>query len=234
VNEAAARLDAVLAPLLALDMSPGAGIVVVRDTRIIYMQGIGWADVEARRPFTPSTVFYIASTTKSFTGLTAAILDAAGRFSLDAPLARYLPDVRLRAPLDPRAITIRSLLTHTHGIENVGPVTLRLAHTGQYADNDELVRLLAEHPAAASGTTYRYGNIGYNVAALAMDAATGASWKDVLQQTLFAPLEMANTTAYVSKFPRDRLATPYERRRRDSPRSHTGKRMRPCSRRADW
>jgi CubicO group peptidase (beta-lactamase class C family) len=205
----AARLDSVIAPLIALEASPGVGIVVVRDSQIIYMKGFGWADVEAKRPFTPKTVFYIASTTKSFTGLTAAILSGSGRFSLDAPLSRYLPHLELRPPLDPRAITIRSLLTHTHGIENDGPVVVRLAYTGQYSGNDHLVRLLAVHRRAESGTEYRYGNIGYNVAALAMDAATAASWKEMLERTLFTPLKMTSTSAHVSKFSRDQLVTPY-------------------------
>jgi CubicO group peptidase (beta-lactamase class C family) len=204
-----ARLDSAVAPLIALDASPGIGIVVVRDSQIIYMKGFGWADVEAKQPFTPKTVFYIASTTKSFTGLTAAILSNSGRFSLDAPLARYLPQLELRPPLDPSTITIRSLLTHTHGIENSGPVVVRLAYSGEYSGNDQLVRLLAVHRPAESGTEYRYGNIGPNVAALAMDAATGASWKDMLQRTLFTPLGMTSTSGYVSKFSRAQLATPY-------------------------
>src|SRR6187551_1243041 len=81
-----ARLDSVMNTLMSLDLSPGAGIVVVRDSQIVYMKGFGYADVEAKRPFTPETGFYIASTTKSFTGLASALLDRKGVFRLDAPL----------------------------------------------------------------------------------------------------------------------------------------------------
>ena len=70
-----AAIDSVMSALNSLDLSPGVGVVVVRDTEIIYMKGFGMADVASHRPFTPETVFYIASTTKSFTGLAAAILD---------------------------------------------------------------------------------------------------------------------------------------------------------------
>jgi CubicO group peptidase (beta-lactamase class C family) len=204
-----AQLDSVMNALVALDATPGAGIVVVRDTAIIYMKGFGYADIEAKRRFTPETGFYIASTTKSFTGLAAALLDRKGVFKLDAPLHQYLPSLKLKAPLDADSITIRSLLTHTHGIGNSGPVTLRLAYSGEYNGDADLIRFLEEHEAAKTGRAFSYGNIGYNVAALAMDAATGKSWKDVLQSELFTPLGMKRTSAYVSKFSRNDLATPY-------------------------
>jgi len=87
-------IDSTLAGLFGLGLAPGLGIVVVRDTQVVYLKGLGYADAEARRPFTPQTVFYVASTTKSFTGLAAAILALQGTFSLDAPLSRYLPAAR--------------------------------------------------------------------------------------------------------------------------------------------
>lgn len=204
-----AQVDSVMNALMALDVSPGAGIVVVRDTQIVYMKGFGYADVAAKRPFGPETEFYIASTTKSFTGLAAALLDRKGAFKLDAPLSKYLPSLKLKSPMTADSITIRSLLTHTHGIGNAGPLTVRLAYSGEYKDNAELMHFLEQHDAARTGRAYNYGNIGYNVAALAMDAATKQSWKDVLQTTLFIPLGMKHTSAYVSKFTRDDLATPY-------------------------
>jgi CubicO group peptidase (beta-lactamase class C family) len=205
-----AKLDSVMNTLMSLDLAPGAGIVVVRDTQIVYMKGFGYADIEAKRPFTPETGFYIASTTKSFTGLAAALLDRKGTFKLDAPLHRYLPALKLKSPLDADSITIRSLLSHTHGIGNNGPVTIRLAYSGEYNGDAELVKFLEQHEAAKTGRAFSYGNIGYNVAALAMDAVTKKSWKDVLQSELFTPLNMKRTSAYVSKFARNDLATPYQ------------------------
>jgi CubicO group peptidase (beta-lactamase class C family) len=204
----ASRIDSAVTALFALDAAPGMAVVVVRDTAPIYMKGFGYADLEARRPVTPQTVFYVASTTKSFTGLAAAILDRQGRISLEAPLSRYLPGLRLQSPLNPDSITLRSLLTHTHGIGD-GPVAYRLAYTGEYGGNAELARLLAEHSPARSGRAFQYGNIGYNVATIAIDSALRESWKDWLGRLLFTPLGMRSTTAYVSRIRRERLAMPY-------------------------
>ena len=203
-------LDSILTQLFALDLAPGMSVAVVRDTQVIYAKGFGWADVESRRPVTPETIFYIASTTKSFTGLAAVLLDEQGRLELDAPVSRYLPTAKLQAPLDPDSITLRALLSHTHGIDNDGPIVFRTAYTGEHT-NDRLIALLASHPAAKTGREYVYGNIGYNVAALAMDVSLGESWRDVLHRTIFQPLGMRSTSAYVSRMPRDRLAQPYRR-----------------------
>jgi CubicO group peptidase (beta-lactamase class C family) len=203
-----ADLDTVVARFAALNGSPGLGVVVVRDTQTIYLKGVGYADAERRVPFGPGTEFYIASTTKSFTGLAAAILAQRGVWDLDAPVSRYLPQLRLKAPLDPDSITLRSLLTHTHGIAS-GVVDTRLAFTGEYDGNAELVRLLAEHSARPTGRAYAYSNLGYNIATLAMDAVTQKSWKDVLQDEIFTPLKMTHTTAYVSHVARQTIAVPY-------------------------
>jgi CubicO group peptidase (beta-lactamase class C family) len=202
------RIDSVATALFALDAAPGMAVVVVRDTAPIYMKGFGYADLESKRPVTPQTAFYIASTTKSFTGLAAAILDRQGKISLDAPLSRYLPGLRLQQPLNPDSITLRSLLTHTHGIGS-GPVQYRLAYTGEYEGNAHLARLLAEHPPLQTGRAFRYSNIGYNAAAIAIDSALGESWKGWLDRLLFRPLGMRSTTAYVSRIARERLAMPY-------------------------
>jgi CubicO group peptidase (beta-lactamase class C family) len=204
----AATLDSTLSAIFALDLAPGMSVAVVRDTQVIYAKGFGWADVEARRPVTPQTIFYIASTTKSFTGLAAVMLDEQGRLDLDASLSRYLPTARLQAPLSADSITLRSLLSHTHGIDNDGPIVFRTAFSGEHT-NDQLITLLAAHPPAKTGRDHVYGNIGYNIAGLAMDATLGESWRDVLQRMIFQPLGMMSTSAYVSRVPRDRLAQPY-------------------------
>ena len=205
-----AAVDSIARKYFAMNLAPGMSVAVVRGDETIFLGGFGFADREKQRPVTPETVFYLASVTKAFTGLTAAILDERGTFDLDAPLGRYLPDARLQAPLSADSITIRSLLSHTHGIGNSGPVVWRTAFTGEFDNNEQLVRLLAEHAPARGGRAYAYGNIGYNIASFAMDRAVGRSWKDVLADEIFGPLDMRSSTAYVSRIPHAQLAQPYD------------------------
>ncbi|MDX1579315.1 MAG: serine hydrolase domain-containing protein, partial [Gemmatimonadota bacterium] len=151
---------------------------------------------------------YIASSTKSFTALAASILHERGELDLDAPLSRYLPRAELHEDLDPDAITLRDLLTHTHGIAGVGPIVFRTAYSGVHT-HDQLVDLLPTHGPAENGRAFRYSNVGYNIASLAMDATLDAPWKDVLAREIFGPLGMRSTTGYLSRIPRERLAMPY-------------------------
>ena len=207
-GELGESIEAFAARAMALDAAPGMGIAVIRRDEVLYRGGFGYADLESRRPVTEETVFYIASSTKSFTALAAATLHERGELDLDAPLTDYLPEVELAEGLDPAEITLRDLLTHTHGIANTGPVTFRLAFSGDHT-HDQLVALLARHGVDDNGREFTYGNIGYNVAALAMDEALGTHWKDVLAEEIFDPLAMSSTSGYVSRIDPDRLAMPY-------------------------
>lgn len=205
---AAPRLDPFVEAVFALDAVPGMAVAVVQGGETVYLVGLGAADREAGRPVTPDTVFYLASTTKSFVGTAAAKLHAGGALDLDRPLAAYLTGASYHPGVDPADVRLRDLLTHTHGIENDGPVTFRLAFSGDH--DPRLVRaLLAHHRPAESGREFEYGNIGFNVAALAMDEALGKGWKDVLAAELFEPLGMQSTTGYVSRVDPERLAWPY-------------------------
>ena len=205
------RLDPFFSSVFEAAPVPGLAIAVVQGTEVVYLKGFGYADMEAARPFTPQTVAYIASSTKSFTGLAAALLDRQGVFELDAPLSRYLPHVELAEGLDASRITIRDLLTHTHGIANGGPVITRTAYTGEHTP-EVLLELLKAHGPADNGRAFRYGNIGYNVASFAMDAVTGESWKDVERRLIFEPLGMSSTTGYRTQADPNRLAMPYRLR----------------------
>lgn len=202
------RIDGFIERAYQLWLAPGLAVAVVRGDEVVYLKGYGYADVAEGREVTPETVFYIASSTKSFTGLAAAVLHHRGELDLDAPLAKYLPQARLGEPLDPGDITLRDLLTHTHGIDNDGPVAFRAAYAGA-APHDRMVELLAAHGPADNGREFSYSNIGYNVASLAMDETLDLGWKDVLAREIFEPLGMSRTTGYVSRIPRDELALPY-------------------------
>jgi CubicO group peptidase (beta-lactamase class C family) len=189
------------------EVSPGAIVVVVKDSRVILLKGFGYADLEAKRPVTPQTVFYVASSSKPFLALTAALLDHQGVIDLDAPLSRYLPDLKLQAPLSPDTIKLRNLLTHTHGISG-GPADFRMTLTGQ-GTTPELIALLASHPASKTPSDFAYSNNSYQIAGLALESSRKQTWKELVESNVLKPLGMNDTTGYLSRVNRDRLAAPY-------------------------
>ncbi len=113
-------IEAFVARVMATGFTPGLAVGIVRGDDEVYAQGFGFADREAGRAVTAETQFYIASTTKSFTGLAAALLATRGELDLDASLRRYLPDIVLHPTRSPDDITLRALLTHSHGIQPAG------------------------------------------------------------------------------------------------------------------
>lgn len=188
-----------------LGLVPGMAVAVVRNAEVILLQGFGVTDVSSRSPVTPDTPFYIASSTKSFTGTAAATLQERGTWSLDDPVGRWIPSLRLPRPLSPEVISIRDLLTHTSRIEN-DPIVYRTAFSGEH-DRETLIELLADSEVLDPG--FDYGNIGYVVTSLAMDEAAGMPWQDVLDRELFEPLGMSRTSARRSDFEGQVMALPH-------------------------
>jgi CubicO group peptidase (beta-lactamase class C family) len=205
----AADVDSFVQRLMTISGTPGLGVAVVQGNRPILVKGYGYSDVERRIPVTENTVFYVASMTKAFTALTVALMAERRQIELDAPVSRYLRDAQWAPGISPDSITIRQLLTHTHGISGDGPVVWRTAWTGEHT-NAELKALLRHHgPGSVPRGTYRYTNLGYNIAGLIIDDLTRGRWQDALATNVMTPLGMSSTTPFVSRFDSTRLAMPY-------------------------
>lgn len=206
-----ADYDASVGKTLALfpDL-PGLAIVVIKDDKPIFLRAYGMADREAGIKANTDTLYYIASSTKAFTALAAAMLDKEGKIKLSDPVTKYTPGIRFKNDI-PGKITIRDLLTHTSGLRN-SPLVNRLAFTGQI-DQRELDHVFAE------GTTfndanfgkYNYSNLGYNIYGLLLHYQLHKKWQDLLQERIFSPAGLQHTTAYVSKAraKKYQIAAPY-------------------------
>lgn len=205
----AEELDPLVEGLFALDLSPGLAVAVVRDGEVVYLRGFGYADVEKGRRVDPAeTLFYIASTSKSFTGLTTALLAHEGVLELDAPLGRYIPDLAFESPaLSADEISIRELLTMTDGTGQYGPFIFRTAYTGEFTE-EKLIELLARTDPANPGR-FAYRNQPYNILGIVIERATGMGWKEVFERRIAAPLGLEDTSPWMSRVDRSDLAMPY-------------------------
>jgi CubicO group peptidase (beta-lactamase class C family) len=203
-------------------VAPAIGVAVVREGEPIYTRVVGVADLATGQPASEATRFYIASTSKSLLGLTAAVLHADEKIDLDQPVTRYLPELVFRAPVKAEDITLRDLLALRHGLENGGPVVFRTAFSGEFSQED-LVRLLADYGPGEQGREFRYGNLGFNIAAMAMERATGSDWKTLVAQTVLEPAGMSSTTAWPSRVAAESLAMPHKTTPSGAERVHMGK-----------
>jgi len=198
-KEFSADLDAYIRRTMeAIPELPSVAMVVVKDDKPIFIRAYGLANKETGVKPDADTLYYIASSTKSYMALAAALLDREGKIKLSDPVTKYAPGVTFKTPI-PDKVTARDLLTHTSGLRN-DPLTFRMAYSGEVDDKD-MVRVLAD------GTTfneqgygkYAYTNLGYNIYGLLLKLSLGKKWQDVLQEKVFGPLGMKQTTAYVSK-----------------------------------
>lgn len=193
--------------------APGLGVAVVIGDRVVYSQGFGLADFDSGIPVDDGTRFYIASSSKALTATAVMGLAEQGVIDLDAPVTRYLPDLRLGEGVEADRVTVHDLLSMTEGIGDAWPVIFRTAYSGDFTP-EQLIDLLADYDAAEDGRAFDYSNLPYNILGLVLDAVDGegleaGGWKSPVRKTVLEPLAMRETTALVSSVEVDRIAMPH-------------------------
>ncbi|OJJ14429.1 hypothetical protein BKI52_42355 [marine bacterium AO1-C] len=176
---------------------PSISIVVVKGDQSVFMKSYGYADIARKIKAQNNTPYYIASSTKSFMGMAAAILDNQGKVSLNSTLADGLPYIKFKPEVKAEKITLRNLLSHTSGLKN-SFFGFRAAYSG-YIDRKEMDWVLAnETRRKGEMGKFEYTNLGYNIYTHLTDKKLGLPWQEVLNNLLFKPLQMKRTTAYMS------------------------------------
>ncbi|HEV8159879.1 MAG TPA: serine hydrolase domain-containing protein, partial [Pyrinomonadaceae bacterium] len=89
-------LDAFIRREMADKELPAVSILLVDDQKIVWQQGYGFADPQAKTPVTADTIFRVGSVSKLFTDIAVMQQVERGKMDLDAPVSRYLPDFRPR------------------------------------------------------------------------------------------------------------------------------------------
>ncbi len=208
----------------------GAVTLVARKGRVAWFKAQGALDKEAGKPMPPDAIFRICSMTKPITSLAVMMLYEEGRFLLNDPVSKYLPEfknpkVLAKTPSGQiytmpavREITIKNLLTHTSGLTyNWNPELgamykeANIAHgllqyDGTIADN---VRKLAALPLLFQpGERFEYG-LNIDVLGRLVEVLSGKSFDEFLRTRIFDPLKMNDTYFFLPEEKAARLATAY-------------------------
>lgn len=189
--------------------TPGMGIALVTRDSVLWIAGLGTADVASGRQATERTLFRIGSTSKAFVSLLVLQLEAEGRLSLDDRVGERAPEIAVTnrwEATDP--IRIVHLLEHATGWDDLA---LR-----DYATNDPALTLRAgldANPKTRTarwrpGTRVSYCNTGPGVAAYIAEQVAGRPFEELVRERLFAPIGMTTAT-YVVPEPPEALATLY-------------------------
>jgi CubicO group peptidase (beta-lactamase class C family) len=189
----------------------GAVTVVVDRNSTLHNGTSGLADVEAKRPMTDETLFWIASMTKPVTGVAILMLQDEGKLKVSDPVAKYLPEfAELKTPSGkPANLTITQILTHTSGLGEAPRDQAQKARTLA----DLVPMWLAAKMQFEPGEKWQYCQSGINAAGRIVEVVSGMTFDEFLQKRLFAPLGMKDTTFYPSEEQRKRLVTAYSKDR---------------------
>jgi CubicO group peptidase (beta-lactamase class C family) len=191
---------------------PGIGYAIIIDGRIAHIGVSGLREVTSRSPIDTSTVFRIASMSKSFAAVAILQLRDAGRLALDDPAEKYVPELAgLRYPTnDSPKITIRHLLSHSEGFPEDNPWgDQQLAATDQ-----EFAAMMRNGiPFSTSpGTAYEYSNYGFAILGRIVANVSGMPYSRYVRERILLPLGMNVTTLEASAVPAHRLAHGYRLR----------------------
>ena len=176
-------VDEIVPPLMQREGIPGMAVAVVRGGQI-YLRSYGVASRDTGVPVTEDTLFEIGSVTKTFTAALAAYAQEEGKLSLDAPVSRYLPDLR-GSHFD--AITLIHLATHTAG-------GLPLQVPDEITNRAELFDYLRRwQPADTPGTRRVYSNVSIGLLGVLTAEALGRPFEDAVQKRLLPGLGLYHT-----------------------------------------
>jgi CubicO group peptidase (beta-lactamase class C family) len=224
-----ARIDKILQQGIDSGWIAGAVGFIARDGKIVYNKSFGVNDVEAKTPMRRDDIFRIASQTKAITSVAVMMLYEEGKFLLDDPIPKYIPEFANPRVLDKfnekdstyttikanREVTIRDLLTHTSGIDyaGIGSMNMRAIYAksgipGGFGSNKmvlgDKIRALGKLPLVHQpGERFTYG-LNVDVLGYLVEILSGESLDHYFHAHIFEPLGMIDTYFYLpaSKFNR--------------------------------
>jgi CubicO group peptidase (beta-lactamase class C family) len=186
----------------------GSVTLVAGKDKVLHLGTTGLADIDAKRPMQPDTMFWIASMTKPVTSVAILMLQDEGRLGVDDPVSKYLPEFAgLKTPSGkPANITIAQLLNHTSGLAS----PRKTAASRSAKTLRELAALYLSSPMQFEpGSSWAYTTSGFVVLGLIVQTVADQPFDAFLQNRLFDPLGMKDTTFYPTDEQRLRLARAY-------------------------
>lgn len=207
------ELEAFLDRLFAQQMKrlhiPGAVVILVKDGKVFFTKGYGYADLERKKPVIPDkTLFRMGSVTKLFAATAVMQLVERGKLRLDDDVNKYLEGWQLEVNY-PAPVTVANLLTHTGGFDDrvIGVKARRVS------DLLPLGKYLAEEMprrVRPPGKTYSYSNHGIALAGYLVEVASGTPFTRYVAENILAPLGMRRSSLLPSPALVADIAVSYE------------------------
>jgi CubicO group peptidase (beta-lactamase class C family) len=241
------RIDKMIEGMVTRDQLPGAVALIMRDGKIVYHKAFGYSDLEKKTSLKKDDIFRIASQSKAITSTAVMMLWEEGKFLLDEPVSKYIPQFKSPQVLksfnqqdssfttEPAKseVTIRQLLTHTSGIDYaaIGTNEFKAIYakakipSGIGNDSDVLadkMKALGTLPLRHQpGERWTYG-LNHDLLGYLVEIWSGMTFDQFLKTRIFDPLGMKDTYFYLPKEKQVRLVGLYQFKDGKSLRMKTG------------
>lgn len=229
-SERLARIDRLLRSAIDSGWTAGTVGFIARNGKIVYYKTFGVSDLDTKTPLKKDDIFRIASQTKAIVSIAAMMLFEEGKFLLDDPVSKYIPEFKNPQIIDKfnpadttfttvpakREITIRDLFTHTSGIDyaGIGSPNMKAIYakydippgfgTDKMVLGDK-IKALGKLPLAHQpGERFTYG-LNIDVLGYLVEIWSGESLDDYLRKHIFEPLGMDDTYFYLPENKHSRL-----------------------------
>lgn len=232
-SERLARIGALMHEYVDTNQLAGTVTLVARHGKVVHFEAVGYRYAEEKQPMTTDAVFRIASMTKPIASVALMMLYEEGRFSLDDPVSKCLPEyadmqVAVKAPDDERIaqpyklvpatrpITVRQLLTHTAGLANTYRGLTRNLYQETFGSRSsrsttasEFSLRLAKLPLNFQpGAAWEYSR-ATDIVGVLVEKMSGQTLDAFLRERIFEPLGMQDTHFNIPQEKIDRLAALY-------------------------
>ncbi|NOX94301.1 MAG: serine hydrolase [Alphaproteobacteria bacterium] len=178
----------------------GFAVGVIDDGYLVYSAGFGEKTLGSGEPITPNSIFHWASVSKPFVATAIMQLYERGKIDLDDKLVDILPDYEV---VDPRtkAITIRQILSHTAGLPDVENYNWDKPEFDDFALSRWALKQSPRELLFTPGTERKYSNLGFEILGVVIERVSGKTFEQYMQDNIFSPLNMTNSTFYYPDTP---------------------------------
>jgi CubicO group peptidase (beta-lactamase class C family) len=188
---------------------PGAAFVLVKDGKVVFSKGYGYADVAKRVPVVADqTVFRVASVSKVFTAAAALQLVERGKLDLRANVNQYLTRFKIDDPY-PQPVTLAELLTHSAGLD-ASVIGIAARSPSRVVPLGTFLARQMPPVMMPPGKIYSYSSFGVTLEGYLVQKISGEPFDAYIQKNILQPLDMRNSGFQLTQNLAAHLAAGYE------------------------
>jgi CubicO group peptidase (beta-lactamase class C family) len=173
--------------------TPGIGVGIVVNDRLVFAKGYGYRDYEKKLPFTSATLCQIGSNSKLFTAVAAGMLVEEGKLTWDKPVRQSVPTIQFYNDELNNNVTLRDMLSHRTGVTRHDDIWFK----SDFTRKQLFEKLKYLEPAEPMRETFLYNNLMFSAVGEIIELKSGKRWEDFVHERILAPLDM-NTTTYTT------------------------------------